>query len=190
MNNHDDDDEGIKIAPDVSQVETDTIVKYGTIVTDTTAPVSCTTHAASPNMTESDNEKLKNRTLFVTENLNLTELLSETFPDSFPTAPSGMSSLASYGIIGLHTCGNLGVTSVKLFANAKNAKFIVNVPCCYHLMDEVYAPPEPGFEGSGASGFPLSKGLIETEFYFGRNARMMSAQSVHRMSSEDEDVSG
>ena len=42
------------------------------------------------------------------------------------------------GIIGLHTCGNLSPSSLKIFLASKSAKFICNVGCCYHALDEEF----------------------------------------------------
>lgn len=109
-----------------------------------------------------------------------------------------------YGIIGLHTCGNLGANILKLFLHNENAHFICVVPCCYNLVQEdetLY--PETTFYGSkfatessgtpaksapwpdGSVGFPLSSALKTFDdgkpFVVGRNARMLSAYSLPRM---------
>ncbi|CAG7717896.1 unnamed protein product [Allacma fusca] len=134
-------------------------------------------------------EKLKTVTLFVNEDLDLLQLLHDNFPYDEVTRPS-------FGIIGLHTCGQLGVDSIKLFCNSKHAKFLVNVPCCYHLLNEQFHKNEdfsgrkyiPSFE-EDTPGFPLSQCLQAESFYLGRNARMMSAQSLHRMSVEEDELS-
>lgn len=37
-------------------------------------------------------------------------------------------------IIGLHGCGDLTVTAIKLFLNMKRVKKLIFMPCCYHKM--------------------------------------------------------
>jgi hypothetical protein len=44
----------------------------------------------------------------------------------------------SLGVMGLHTCGNLAAASIKLFFATPSAKFICNVGCCYHLLEEEF----------------------------------------------------
>jgi hypothetical protein len=41
-------------------------------------------------------------------------------------------------LTGLHTCGGLGSSIVRLFVNSKDAKVLCNVACCYHLMKEQF----------------------------------------------------
>lgn len=36
-----------------------------------------------------------------------------------------------FGIVGLHTCGDLGVTLLRLFGDCERCKFINFVGCCY-----------------------------------------------------------
>lgn len=37
----------------------------------------------------------------------------------------------TFGIVGLHPCGDLGATLIKLFLSCKQAKFLNIVGCCY-----------------------------------------------------------
>jgi len=41
----------------------------------------------------------------------------------------------NFGVIGLHTCGNLGPVILNTFANSSEAKFVVSVGCCYMKLD-------------------------------------------------------
>lgn len=79
---------------------------------------------------------------------------------------------SSYGLVGLHTCGKLSPVCLKQFANNSSCSFLINVGCCYHLLDE------------GDSGdFPMSEYLKNANFKLGRNARMLSLQAPARISS-------
>jgi len=92
------------------------------------------------------------------------------------------------GIIGLHTCGNLSPSSLKIFLASKSAKFICNVGCCYHALDEEFytnphLPVTTGNAGTEAivPGFPLSSVLRGKRFWLGRNARMLASQPLGRL---------
>ena len=37
---------------------------------------------------------------------------------------------------GLHTCGNLAVSMIKLYLRSGNCPASINVGCCYHHLDE------------------------------------------------------
>lgn len=147
----------------------------------------------------------------MTPNLDLSSCLGENF-STFATA-QGNATVKSphFGLAGLHTCGNLGVASLKLFATNENAKFLCNVPCCYHLLDENHLfYPSRGFFGSkgidrernGDSKltndmvqcilqptFPISRKLdvddSSSRICLGRNARMMSSYTIPRMIAGD-----
>ena len=41
----------------------------------------------------------------------------------------------NYGLIGLHTCGDLGPTMIRLFSRVPEIRFILAVGCCYMKMD-------------------------------------------------------
>lgn len=109
------------------------------------------------------------------------------------------------------TIQQLGVTCLRLFISNKNASFICNVPCCYHLLDEnhLFLQPSNGsFHESGSSEnedkeinelgnsttycFPLSRKLNlenSSPFCLGKNARMMSAYSLHKMVADEKVIS-
>ncbi|XP_037796143.1 methyltransferase-like protein 25 isoform X2 [Penaeus monodon] len=42
------------------------------------------------------------------------------------------------GLVGLHTCGNLAASSIRLFISNSKVKFMCNVGCCYHLIEEEF----------------------------------------------------
>ncbi|MPC56439.1 Methyltransferase-like protein 25 [Portunus trituberculatus] len=43
------------------------------------------------------------------------------------------------GLIGLHTCGNLASSSLRLFVANPRVHFLCNVGCCYHLLEEEFS---------------------------------------------------
>jgi hypothetical protein len=63
-----------------------------------------------------------------------------------PTRVSVRSDLQNCGVMGLHTCGDLGSNILRLFAKS-SSPFLVVVSCCWHALS-------PG-------GFPLSTWLRE-----------------------------
>ncbi|KAF5295995.1 hypothetical protein FQA39_LY12767 [Lamprigera yunnana] len=110
----------------------------------------------------------KQVTKFVTEDTNFEELIHNIF----------LEKSSSFGLIGLHTCGDLGPACVKIFDKNKTIKTLCNVSCCYHLLSEKF---EDVNCGDANFGFPLSNFLQNRKFRLGRIARMLSAQSVDRI---------
>ncbi|XP_069158797.1 probable methyltransferase-like protein 25 [Procambarus clarkii] len=43
------------------------------------------------------------------------------------------------GLVGLHTCGNLASSSLRLFVSNSEVHFLCNVGCCYHLIEEEFS---------------------------------------------------
>ena len=42
-----------------------------------------------------------------------------------------------YSILGLHTCGNLASSSLRIFlSQGRGCRFVANVGCCYHHLNE------------------------------------------------------
>lgn len=68
-------------------------------------------------------------TEFVKETENLRNLLSSYCGENTDR----------FAISGLHTCGNLSPTCVKLYCQDSNAVVLCNVACCYHLLVEEFA---------------------------------------------------
>lgn len=105
----------------------------------------------------------------VTEYVDADTDLNTLVGDAFVTRPSHL------GLIGLHTCGELGPSSLKLFNNNESVRTICNISCCYHLLTEQSEGPESNW------GFPLSRHLIQRKFRLGRFARMLACQSIDRI---------
>lgn len=111
--------------------------------------------------------------------MDLVGLLQQQFPEIF----SSLKPIVC--LTGLHTCGNLAATSLKLFHTQSSCKLLCNIGCCYHLLKEQFSGPE--FFGNKSIldlnqeiGFPLSQYLQEKGIKLGRNARMLAAQSIER----------
>ncbi|XP_045467654.1 probable methyltransferase-like protein 25 [Harmonia axyridis] len=85
-------------------------------------------------------------------------------------------------LVGLHTCGNLAPTCLRIFNEDPSIKTLSNVGCCYHLMNEKFESDC----GEHLSGFPMSDYLNKKKFTIGRNARMVASQSVNRIFSNKE----
>lgn len=93
------------------------------------------------------------------------------FPEDWP--------LYSIGITGLHTCGDLSPICFKLFLSNDSSplpRFLINVGCCYHLLNTSKEHCE-----ENPTGFPLSSMMKQRNFKFSRNARMMSLQAPPKM---------
>lgn len=110
----------------------------------------------------------KQVTEFVDHNVDLQKLVVDNYDIDFEPI---------IGLVGLHTCGDLGPNSIQLFANKDDIKSICNVACCYHLITEQNKVADIGSQ----SGFPLSHYLKVKNVAIGRNARMIANQSVDRI---------
>ncbi len=49
---------------------------------------------------------------------------------------------AGFGIVGLHTCGDLAPIAIRLFAESSKAKFIASVGCCYMKAEKMFPMSE------------------------------------------------
>lgn len=127
---------------------------------------------------EDSSQLLKLATLYISEDTDVVRLIKDNFPED---------ELKGMMLVGLHTCGNLAASSLRLFTNnPSHLKCMVNVSCCYHLlMEEFDGNPswlEEELQSSGF-GFPMSAYLKGQDFALGRNARMLAAQPPERISS-------
>lgn len=120
---------------------------------------------------ETSSDLYKQITMFIDDKVNIKDLISNVFL----TIPLGI------GLVGLHTCGDLSASSIRLFSANDDIKSVCNVGCCYHFINEK-------FEGEGMVqyGFPLSTFLQDKEFVIGRSARMIAAQSIERILAKKE----
>lgn len=122
-------------------------------------------------------ELCKLATLYITDETNIVEVVKEHFPQD---------ELDGVMLVGLHTCGNLAASSLRMFINSpRDVTCLVNVGCCYHLLVEDFDlnPPWLDIElQSSGVGFPLSAVYRDQKFCLGRNARMLAAHSPERVS--------
>ncbi|XP_047118887.1 probable methyltransferase-like protein 25 [Schistocerca piceifrons] len=122
----------------------------------------------------------KQATAYISEETDLAALVTEHF--------GSYDSCSNILLTGLHTCGNLAPACLQLFIRENNVSAVCNVGCCYHLLEEHFCEnPFPkrllcDSEHKLYHGFPLSQYLIRKKFVLGRNARMLSAQCVQRIS--------
>lgn len=56
-------------------------------------------------------------------------MLASVYPDE---------SLHNVCLIGLHTCGDLSGTTLRLYTHSSTLQCLVQVGCCYHLMEEEF----------------------------------------------------
>jgi len=102
-------------------------------------------------------------TQYVEDGADIGDLVDKNFP----------RKNHNYGLIGLHTCGNLASTSLRTFLTSPGCKFICNVGCCYNHLSE------------DAKGFPLSKHLQNQQFTLPRLARMLAVQPLERLATSN-----
>lgn len=135
-------------------------------------------------------ENYHNVTHYITPQTDFIDLFSKEF-----NVPR--KNIPGLCLTGLHTCGDLASTCLKIFCESKQISAICNIGCCYHLnsqrfndthqfnynIDLDHHRPLLGY------GFPLSRHLIEKEIGFDINSRQLSAISVHRsVNLTDDDV--
>lgn len=140
------------------------------------------------------NENYKNATHFITPQTDFIKLFSENFGIDTSEVP-GLC------LTGLHTCGNLAPSCLRIYTENDQIEAVCNIGCCYHLLTEQFSefvyrairrersPDSKKREICDASeeqldkrfGFPMSQYLFECKAKLGRNARMLSCQSVHRL---------
>ncbi|CAL8318418.1 unnamed protein product [Lota lota] len=82
-------------------------------------------------------------------------------------------------MVGLHTCGDLAPSTLRMFVAKRELASVCSVGCCYHLLTEEFDPaaPPPG----GVFGFPMSAYLREQSWFCGRNARMSACLALERV---------
>ena len=87
---------------------------------------------------------------------------------------------------GLHTCGNLSPTCLKLFVNDADIKSVVNFGCCYNLITEKFlynSKDDIRGENDKDFGFPMSDFLKEKKFHIGEQSRMVASYSLEKLQS-------
>lgn len=114
---------------------------------------------------------------FITKDTDLTEIVRENFPEN---SDDDVKLL----LTGLHTCGNLGPASLRIFSSREAISGVLNVPCCYHLLhealdDQLFDVFQRDQRDILDYGFPMAEHLRGLNL--GRNARMLASQSIDRV---------
>ncbi|CAN9508174.1 unnamed protein product [Ophioblennius macclurei] len=84
-------------------------------------------------------------------------------------------------MVGLHTCGDLAPSTLRMFVAKRELAAVCGVGCCYHLLSEEFDPAGQERPRS-VSGFPLSRYLRGQSWFCGRNARMSACLALERVS--------
>lgn len=103
----------------------------------------------------SSRESVKFLPHFITE--SSWEFIRQELSKAFQIDPEKIS----LGLVGLHACGDLTVTSMRIFATTEAIRTAIVMPCCYHKMSI-------GEIGDKPVNFPLSQRLMGS---FGRIPR-------------------
>ncbi|XP_064215579.1 methyltransferase-like protein 25B [Tribolium castaneum] len=74
-----------------------------------------------------------------------------------------------FGIVGLHPCGDLGATLLKLYAQCPNAQFINIVGCCYMKLSTLPGPTQ---------GFPLSQFCKSRNYTLSYHSREIACHAI------------
>lgn len=141
------------------------------------------------------NENYRNAIHFITPQTDFIKLFNEHFNITSDEIPD-------FCLSGLHTCGNLAPSCLRIYGENHQIAAVCNIGCCYHLLNEQFSEftyrsirrersPESirreVCEPAAAEplekryGFPISQYLIERREKLGRNARMLACQSIHRV---------
>ncbi|XP_076861253.1 putative methyltransferase-like protein 25 isoform X2 [Brachyhypopomus gauderio] len=83
-------------------------------------------------------------------------------------------------MVGLHTCGDLASSTLRMFGSEQELRAVCNVGCCYHLLSERFDPDGQECD-VGVCGFPMSQYLREQACFCGRNARMSACLALERV---------
>ncbi|XP_037044557.1 methyltransferase-like protein 25 [Bradysia coprophila] len=123
----------------------------------------------------------RNVTHYITPQTDFLDLLSKEF-----NVPK--KDIRGLCLTGLHTCGDLASTCLKIFCESNQISAICNIGCCYHLTTQRfndthqfnYSPALDHHRPLLGYGFPLSRYLIEKQIGFDVTSRQVSTISVHR----------
>ncbi|XP_076776231.1 putative methyltransferase-like protein 25 isoform X1 [Arvicanthis niloticus] len=103
---------------------------------------------------------------------------------SFITADSQLhdiiEDLEDCLMVGLHTCGDLAPSTLRIFASKAEVKGVCSVGCCYHLLSEEFEHQHKGY-AKEKWGFPMCHYLKEERWCCGRNARMSACLALERV---------
>ncbi|XP_029901631.1 putative methyltransferase-like protein 25 isoform X2 [Myripristis murdjan] len=118
------------------------------------------------NRPSSDHSLFSPLTSYVTAETELRELINE---------------LEDAVLVGLHTCGDLAPSTLRMFVAKGELTSVCSVGCCYHLLTEECDPARQE-SAHGVCGFPMSQYLRDQSWFCGRNARMSACLALERVS--------
>ncbi|XP_036376470.1 methyltransferase-like protein 25 isoform X1 [Megalops cyprinoides] len=91
-------------------------------------------------------------------------------------------------VVGLHTCGDLASSTLRMFVSRQELRAVCSVGCCYHLLSEEFDQLRQGSHAGnhrehrrGPWGFPMSQFLRDQAGFCGRNARMSACLALERV---------
>lgn len=147
------------------------------------------------------NDNYKTITHFITCQTNFLDLFRQHFYMPITVDFPGIC------LVGLHTCGDLGPSCMRIYNSSEHIKSVCNIGCCYNLLNEKYdnftykrilrvknerscspvrCKADVPLDELNTFGFPMSKYLDERKMVLGRNARMLSCQSIDRAVAQHE----
>lgn len=94
-------------------------------------------------------------------------------------------------MVGLHTCGDLAPSMLRIFTANPSMHNLCNVGCCYHHLTEEFARSDewdrehPGIKMGSSFGFPMSRYLRDKKVELGRGVRMAACMAAERIASEE-----
>uniref|UniRef100_A0A0A1X6Z8 Protein RRNAD1 n=2 Tax=Zeugodacus cucurbitae TaxID=28588 RepID=A0A0A1X6Z8_ZEUCU len=91
---------------------------------------------------------------------------------------SGLGGTTKWAIIGLHTCADLSVTSIKLFFEISEVKRLVIMPCCYHKLSQTANGHFLNFPLSNALKSAVAEAGINMLSYFNRPFLRLACQET------------
>ncbi|XP_034652857.1 protein RRNAD1 isoform X1 [Drosophila subobscura] len=117
--------------------------------------------------------------------VHLTQRLeSNTQPAQFIAGIRDALQLADddfrFGIVGLHPCGNLGATLMRMFLGCTQAKFLNFVGCCYQKMTTPTTHPRVEVHGYPLSSFLQCKRATDTHLSYEAREISCHAMEVYR----------
>ncbi|KAL1774762.1 methyltransferase 25 isoform X1 [Sigmodon hispidus] len=103
---------------------------------------------------------------------------------SFITADSELhdivKDLEDCLMVGLHTCGDLAPSTLRIFASKSEVRGVCSVGCCYHLLSEEFENQHKEYAQENW-GFPMCHYLKGERWCCGRNARMSACLALERV---------
>ncbi|KAB0802781.1 hypothetical protein PPYR_04967 [Photinus pyralis] len=158
---------------DSSLLHTDGAIKRARLLEKAWKGFQHNPYKSLPSKTEDNLTKIdhlyKQVTQFVTEDTDFEQLISDIF----------LQRSTNFGLVGLHTCGDLAAACIKMYNRNNNLKTLCNVSCCYNLLNEEFESVNS--KSTHSFGFPLSAHLRNKRFKLGHIALMLSAQPVDRI---------